>query len=111
MAQGPAANVGFCNLPHFHGGLHARNHADALQCVLQGQAVHHGGQHTHIIGRGAVHSLSRAGGAAPNVAAAHHQRRLHAKLTNCFDLQGYLVNCCWVNAKALFAGQSLAANL
>ena len=110
MTQSPAADIRLGNLPHFYCCLHPCYHVDALQCVLQGQTIHHGGQHTHIVGGYTVHSLGGTGCAAPDVAAAHHQGGFHAKLTNCLNLLGDIVNGCRVNAKALFASQCFAAD-
>ena len=49
-----------------------------IERILEGQRVHHGGEHAHVIGRRAVHPLGRTGEAAKNVAAADDDRDLGA---------------------------------
>ena len=48
---------------------HPRGHALLLQRVLEGQAVHDGGQHAHVVAGGPLHALGRGGQAPEDVAA------------------------------------------
>ena len=52
-----------------NGGLHPSGLAHLLERVLQGQAVHHGGEHAHVVGLGTVHPRAGALDATPDVAA------------------------------------------
>ena len=83
MANGAAADIGLRNLAHLDGGLHAAlnvaavrrlAHARALNGVLHGQRVEYGGEHAHVVRRGAIHGHHGALAAAPDVAAADDQR-------------------------------------
>jgi len=50
MTDGPAADVAFGQLAHFNGRLDASDDADPLERVLKRERVHHGGEHTHVVG-------------------------------------------------------------
>src|SRR5690606_436803 len=82
-----------------------------FQAVLQGQSVDDRGQHTHIIRRGAVHSLGAGPGAPPNIPAAYDDGDFHAQLVNPLDLpRDHLYNF-QVHAEAGLARQRLTAQL
>ena len=70
-------DVGLRDLCHLDCGLHASVNADPFQRVLQGQRVHHGGQHPHVVGPGPVHVGSLT--ASPDVPSPHHDRHLDAQ--------------------------------
>jgi hypothetical protein len=44
-----------------------------FQPVLDGERIHHGGEHAHVVGGTAVHAAGRPGDAAEDVARADHQ--------------------------------------
>ena len=44
------------------------------------ERVHDGGEHAHVVGRDPIHAGARQAGAAEDVAAADHDRDLHAHL-------------------------------
>ena len=56
------------------------SHAEALEGVLQGQAVDDGGEHAHVVGGRLLDDLAAGGelGAAEDVAAADDDGQLHA---------------------------------
>ena len=54
--------------------------AQALDGVLHGERIHHGGQHAHVIAGHAVESRLRQARAAEDVAATDHAGHLHAGL-------------------------------
>jgi hypothetical protein len=79
--------------------------------VLEGQGVEHGGQHSHVIGGGAVHPLRRRGHAAVDVAGAHHDRRLHASPLHAGHGVGDRPHAVGVGAVLQVAHQRLARQL
>ena len=64
--------------------------AQRFQGVLQGQAVHHRGQHAHVMGRGLVNAGVAGGelGPAEDIAAADDQCQLDAVLGRLAGLPG-----------------------
>ena len=69
MPHSPPADIWLGNLPHFNGGLQPRLCPQVFQGVLQCQRVDHRCQHSHVVGRNAVHPFAPA--AAPDISAAH----------------------------------------
>jgi len=55
MSHRPPANVRFGNRLHFDGRLHAGDHPLLFEGVLHRHAVHHRGQHPHVVGAGPIH--------------------------------------------------------
>src|SRR5690606_32075743 len=51
-----AGNVRFGNLRHRDGRLHAGRGTRLLEEVLEGERVHDGAQHAHVVGTAAVHA-------------------------------------------------------
>ncbi len=56
MANGSPPNVGFGDLLHRDRGLNAGFNTSPLKGILEGEGIHHGRQHAHIIGRGPIHT-------------------------------------------------------
>lgn len=81
----PAPNVGLGHLGHLDGGLNAGRSPTLLERVLQGQRVHHGGQHTHVVGRGAVHPLRRPLEAAEDIPTTDDQGEPNAPIVMHLD--------------------------
>ena len=74
---------------------------DLLQHVLEGQRVDHRGQHAHVVGGDPVEPLAARGGAADDVAAADHERELHAERVHRLDLFGEGLDHMEIEAEAL----------
>ena len=108
-AQRVLAGKGRCHLRHGDGGEHLGRDAQLLQLVGDGQRVHHRGQHSDLIGQGALHLA--AGTAAPEVAAAHDDADLYAQIVRLFHAAADGVHGRLIKAGALFAAQSFAADL
>ena len=79
-----------------------------LERVLQGERIHHGGEHAHVIGGDPVHAGAREAGAAEDVAAAEHHGHLHAQLGQVADLAGDALEHAGIDAVILVAEQRLA---
>jgi hypothetical protein len=70
VANGAPRNVRFGDLTHRDGRLDPGVDALLLEEVLEGQAVHDGAQHAHVVGARALHPLLLQLGPAEEVAAA-----------------------------------------
>ena len=70
VPNGPAQDEGFGNILHFDRGLDARDDTALLELALQRETVDHGGEHSHVVRRGAIHSAMTGRESAPDVAAA-----------------------------------------
>ena len=79
VAHGAAADVVLADLVDADRGHDARMHAQALERILQGERVHDGGEHAHVVGGHPVHAGARQARAAEDVAAADDDRDLHAQ--------------------------------
>lgn len=111
MPDCPAANVVLAHLVDFKRAHHPRFHAGALDRVLQRQRVDHRGQHAHVITGDAVHARFRQPFAAEDIAAADHQRHLHARVDGGLDLGGNEGGDIGINAERQLAQQCLAGEL
>ena len=60
--------------------------------VLEREAVHHRAEHPHVVGAGALHAALLQLGAAEEVAPAHDDGDLHARLGDLGDLGGQCVD-------------------
>ena len=87
---------------------HARRHALLAHRVGQRERVHHGGEHAHVVGGGAVHADRAAGHAAEDVAAADHDRDLAPELRHLLDLAHHAHDRGAVDAVGIVAHQGLA---
>jgi hypothetical protein len=67
---GTTGDVRLGDLGHGDGGLHARLGTGLLEEVLQGEGVHDGAEHAHVVGAAAVHAALGEFRAAEEVAAA-----------------------------------------
>jgi hypothetical protein len=56
VAFGAARDVRLGDLGHGDGGLHAGFRAGLLEEVLQGEGVHDGAEHPHVVRPSAVHA-------------------------------------------------------
>ena len=85
--------------------------ADVLEGVLQRQAVDDGGEHAHVVGRGAVHALGAGREAAEQVAAADDHRDLDAEALDLGDVLGDLRRHGGVDAELLLAHEGFTGQL
>src|SRR5207244_10843029 len=85
--------------------------ARAFQRVLQGQRVDDGGEHAHVVAGRAVESTLGRGEAAEDVAAADHDRDLHAHLVHPLDLRGDRLDNFEVDAVVAAAAKRFTAQL
>ena len=88
VADGAAADEGFGDGLDHDGALGAGDHVGALEGVLKGDDVDDGGEHTGVVGGGAVHAPGGAILAAPDVSAADDDGELYAGLPGGLDLGG-----------------------
>src|SRR5690606_14124570 len=108
VAQRLGTDVGLDHLVDVERRLHARVDVLVLEGVLQGQGIHDGGHHAHVVGGGAVHAL-RAGSDAPeNVAATDDDGQLYAQRDHFGDLVGHAHDGAAVDAEGILAHQRLA---
>ena len=75
---GAARDVRLGDLGHRDRRLHAGGGAGLLEEVLQGERVHDGAEHAHVVGAAAVHAALAELGAAEEVAAADDDGDLDA---------------------------------
>ena len=80
MADGPQRNVRLGHLGHCDGRLNPAGNSGALNEVLEGDGVHDGAEHAHVIRAGTVHSPRLQLGAAEKVASADDDGHLHAEV-------------------------------
>ena len=105
------ADVGLGHLLHADGALDPGGNPGPLQAVLEGDRIHHRGEHAHVVGRGPVHAGGRALEAAEDVAAAHHDRQFGARGHHGGHITGDRLDDRRVNAVALISHQRFAAEL
>ena len=72
MPQGTAPDVRLRDLVHLDRGHDPALRTDLLKAVLQGQAIEDRGDHAHVVGGGALHTLAAGGQSPEDVAAADH---------------------------------------
>ena len=88
VADGTQGDVGLGDLSHGDGGLDTGGHPGLLNEVLQGQGVHDGSQHAHVVGAGAVHAARGELGAAEEVPASDDDGDLDSGAHGLGDLAG-----------------------
>ena len=96
---------------HADSGHHHGIDTLLVESVLHGKAVHHGAEHTHSIALGAVHAASRSRNAANEVAAANHERNLHALLDDRRNFACHVGEDNIIDTVALFACKGFATKL
>ena len=86
---------------------------EAFERVLQGQAVDDGGQHAHVVGGRLLDDVAagRELGAAQDVAAADHDRQLHATAARCAEPAGDVQRLVDADAALAAVAEALAAQL
>ena len=111
MADGPGTDVRLGHGPDLQRRLHPDVHTLLLQHVGHSHAVHGGGQHTHVIGAGALDVALAILDAAPEVASADDHAHLNAHVHAFLDDVGHTGHDLEVKAEVLVAGQRFAADL
>ena len=88
MSEAASADEGFGDAFHADGALEASLDTGAFECVLEGEAVDDGGEHSHVVGGGGNDALADFGKlpAAKNIAAAADDGELYAVLDDVADL-------------------------
>src|SRR5207237_1819049 len=110
VADGPAADVRLGDGLHAHGGEQARLAAEALEGVLERQAVEDGGEHAHVVGGGLLDDVAAGAelGAAQDVAAADDDGELHALGRDLGELAGDVERLVEADAAAAGLAEALA---
>ena len=111
MPDGAGADVGFGDFFDLQRRLHAHVDALLLEHIGDRHAVHRRGQHSHVVGTGALNVALAVFHAAPEVAAADDDAHLHTHVRALFDDVAHLGNDVEVEAEVLVARQRLAADL
>src|SRR5205807_9722454 len=91
--------------------LDPRLDALVLEEVLQGEAVHDGAEHSHVVGAAAVHAALGELGTAEVVAAAHDDGDLDAGADDVGDLARDRLDDVGVHAEPTAAREGLAGQL
>ena len=110
MTHCAAANIGFTNLIHWDGRDNSGMNALPFQRTLHRQRVHNRGQHAHVIGSGALHSLRRALQASEDITATDDHADFSPKIMNRFDLSGNPLHGRRMKTVSLISHQSLTRN-
>src|SRR5687767_729222 len=106
-----ATDVVLADLLHADRGHDAGVAAERLERVLQGEAVHDGREHAHVVCRDAVHARPRQAGAAEDVAAADDDRDLDVAGHDFPDLPRDALQDGRIDAVVRGAEQRFAADL
>ena len=96
---------------HLDRRLHAHGNALLFHHIGHGKAVHHGRQHTHVVGARAGHFALTVFHAAPEVAAADDDAHLHAQLRARLDNVAHLTDHVKIQSRLLVTGKRLTADL
>ena len=87
MPGGPSSDIRFTDRLHGNSRLHPGIYPTPFQCILHGQTVHHRGQHTHVVGGGAVHAFAGPGHAPEDISCPDHQTDFDAQTDDGLDLR------------------------
>ena len=89
VTQGPTTNKRFGHILHLDSGEDSGRDSSVLEGVLEGERVNDRGQHSHVVGRVAVHlTFVGRGSASPNIAASDDNTELKRGREDAFDLVG-----------------------
>ncbi len=109
--QGLGAHIGLNHLLDGDGGHHASHQALLVHGIGQGQRVHHGGQHAHVVSGGTVHADRAARDTTENIAPTDHHRHLHTQAGDFGDLFHHADDGGAVDAKGVIPHQRLTRQL
>ena len=110
MADRPAPDIAFGELPHFDRRLDAGRSALFFEGVLKRQGIQHRRQHAHIVGGGAFHTAVRGVDPTKNVPAADHDGHLHAHGDDLGNFLRHVLDHPRVNAERLLSGKDFSAD-
>ena len=111
MRERGAPRVSFDHAGHGQPGKYRRRHCVFFQCILQGECVHNGRQHAHVVGLRAIHALGADRDAAKEITAAHHQCKFDASRQHRADVRHDARQHRAIDAEGILAHQRLAAQL
>ena len=111
MADCSSWNVGLSNLTHGDRRLHPGIDPGFLAEVLQGQAVHHGAEHSHVVCARSVDAPLGQLGTAEVVATADDHGDLDSGSDNVCDLAGNARHHIGINAQLPAPGEGLTRQL
>lgn len=95
LALGLAADEGFRDVFHFDGGLDDTADSMMLEGSFEGEGIHDRGEHSDVIGGGAIHTPGGGAGTAPEIPAADDDAELEAAFHSFADFEGDAVNDLW----------------
>jgi hypothetical protein len=78
--------------------LNSGTYAGLLKKVLQGEGIHNGAQHSHVVGSRAIHSALREFSAPKEVSATDNDGHFDV-LGRLRDLLGYAGYDVWIHSK------------
>ena len=111
MADGFAANIRLGHFLHRNSALHSCGYPRPLQAILQGDCIHHGGKHAHVIGGGAIHPGGGALQPPEDVTPAHHDGELGSRGHHGGYITGDRLHNRRIDAVTLGAHQGFATQL
>ena len=111
VVDSATANIGLADLVHLDSAHHAAGNIVVLEGILQGERVHNGCQHAHVVGLSTLHATGSAGHTAENIAAADNDADLMANGEQLLDLLGKVVGNLGVDAILAVAHQCFAGKL
>ena len=88
MPHRPVADIRLRDLIHRDGGLDPHDTAELFERVRKPQGVDGGREHPHMVRSGPVHAAARP--SPPEIASAHHDRDLDARVHAFLDRGAYL---------------------
>jgi len=86
VPHGATKDEGLGNLIHGDGGLDAGSHIHFFEAIHDGETVDDGGEHAHVISRGAIYTASLALETAEDVAPANDDADFNAHFVNFLHL-------------------------
>ena len=90
MADGHPPDKGLGDILHFDRRLNPGGNAERLEHALDGEGIHHGGEHSHIIGGGPLHTALARAHPAPKISATYDHGDFQPRLVGLFDLFGQI---------------------
>ena len=101
--------VEFADRLHADGSKHLVLNAQGSECAAQCQGIDNGSTHTHLVALDTVETLLASTQTAEDVTTTNHNAYLNAHLMDLLYLLSIITQALWVDAEALLAHQTLAA--